>query len=122
MKKTSVSTVGSDNLLSYRDQYEEITKYKRRFSNKSHVSKKSKITNTRKISISDEGGREIVLSRGVRWFLFVLFIILQLLMNVDHGTFPAATEEIRSDLDIDDYILGIFGSLVFLGNLIGIFF
>jgi hypothetical protein len=39
---------------------------------------------------------------------------------MDHGTIPAATSEIKNDLNINDDILGIFGSLVYLGNLLGI--
>lgn len=113
MKKTSVSTTGSENRLSYLDNYEEIAKYKKKI--KSKKNKQNKKSNF-------DDSKDVILSRGIRWFLFFLFIILQILMNVDHGTFPAATEEIRKDLDIDDNILGIFGSLVFLGNLIGKFF
>jgi hypothetical protein len=105
MKKTSVSTNGSNNRLSYLDSYEEIIKYK----------KSSRTLFTRR-------NADIVLNRGTRWFLFVLFFLIQILMNMDHGTMPAATEDIRKDLSIDDDILGIFGSLVFLGNLIGTLF
>lgn len=63
---------------------------------------------------------EIVdLPRNVRWIVFVIFVFLNVVMNIDHGSVPAATEKIKFDLGIDDSILGIFGSLVFLGNLIG---
>ncbi len=110
MKKNSYS---SENRLSYKDNYEEIIRYKIRSSNQMTSSKFKEVL---------ENNKDIQLSRGTRWWLFVLFIVLQLLMNIDHGTFPAATEEIRTDLKIDDNILGIFGSLVFLGNLIGILY
>lgn len=109
MKKTSISSKGSNNRLSYLDTYEEISKHQ----------KKTRSKGDRK---SLEHNREVVLSRKVRWFLFTIFIFLQILMNVDHGTFPAATDEIRTDLSINDDILGVFGSLVFLGNLVGIIF
>jgi hypothetical protein len=110
MKKYSYS---SENRLGYKENYEEIIKYKIRSS-----------TQSENMPTRETSGdpRDVILSRAVRWFLFILFIFLQLLMNIDHGTFPAATEEIRLDLDIDDNILGIFGSLVFLGNLIGKFY
>ena len=62
---------------------------------------------------------EIYISRKIRWFIFTIYIFLQIMMNVDHGTVPAAIEEIRKDLALDDNILGVFASLVFLGNLIG---
>jgi hypothetical protein len=63
--------------------------------------------------------REIFISRKIRWGIFTVLLILQIMMNVDHGTVPAALEEIRKDLQIQDDLLGIFASLVFLGNLIG---
>jgi hypothetical protein len=66
--------------------------------------------------------KEYILSNKMRWFLFAVFIILQILMNVDHGTLPAAVVNIREDLHIKDDTIGVFGSFVFLGNLIGIFF
>jgi hypothetical protein len=109
MKKTSI---GSDNRLSYQDNYEEIIRYKR------GSTKSKKTFNTRKIDKSDENS-EYILSRGTRWFLFSFFVILQVLMNIDHGTFPAATDEIKRDLNIMDHELGLFGSLVFLGITIG---
>jgi hypothetical protein len=111
MKKSSISTDGSNNRLSYLDSYEEIKKYK----NNKGIDRHSRFL----------GGlrkkKEVVLSRTSRWILFFLLFIIQIVMNMDHGTVPAATDEIRKDLNIDDDILGIFGSLVFLGNLIGTF-
>lgn len=101
MKKNSNNSDNTNN-LSYLDNYEEINKFKK----KSNPNLKK--------------NKNIILSRYTRWFIFVLFILLAILMNFDHGTVPAATSEIKSDLDINDTILGIFGSLVFLGNMIGI--
>jgi hypothetical protein len=101
-KKSSVDTEHSMNKLSYLDKYEEIKKYKR----KSRIVRET----------------HMVISRKIRWFIFCLFIFITLLMNLDHGAIPAATENIRQDLGVNDKILGTFGSLVFLGNLIGIIY
>ena len=38
---------------------------------------------------------------------------------MDHGSIPAATEEIREYLDIDKATVGLYGSLAFFGGLIG---
>ena len=111
MKKTSISTNGSNNRLSYLDSYEEILMFKKNKGGR----KREKLT-------KESNPKEVVLSRKSRWVLFTLFFVIQIIMNMDHGTIPAATEEIRKDLDIDDDILGIFGSLVFFGNLIGTFY
>lgn len=112
MKKTSISTEGSNNRLSYLDSYEEISKFK----------KKGKGRFFQEFLKRERRPKELVLSRTTRWFLFFIFFIIQILMNMDHGTVPAATEDIRNDLNIDNEILGIFGSLVFFGNLIGTFY
>lgn len=112
MKKTSVSTTGSNNRLSYLDNYDELAKH----------NKHSGKVNRKVMKRVRKERKEVILSRGIRWFIFGVFINLAILMNYDHGTVPAATDEIRADLDITDDILGIFGSLVFLGNLIGIYF
>ena len=42
-----------------------------------------------------------------------------MLINVDHGTIPAATVVMKEDLDLDNVSLGILGSLVFLGLALG---
>lgn len=60
-----------------------------------------------------------VMNRKIRWILFFIFVIINLLMNFDHGTIPAATEQIRNHLFLSDSELGIFGSLVFIGVIIG---
>jgi len=109
--KTSNSSIKSENNLSYLNTYEEISK---------HSKSTGKVSNKKNNRKPKE--KDFILLRSVRWFLFIIFILLQILMNVDHGTIPAATTEIRKDLKIDDDTLGVFGSLVFLGNLIGIFF
>lgn len=62
------------------------------------------------------------LSRNVRWFIFCVLVLVTIMINMDHGTIPAATEEIKFSLNLGDDDLGYFGSLVFLGNIIGIFF
>ena len=59
------------------------------------------------------------LNRKIRWFLFFLFAMLNLLMNFDHGTVPAATEQLKNYLNLSDSQLGLFGSLVFIGVIIG---
>ena len=59
------------------------------------------------------------LSSKNRLFLFIILCILNILINMDHGTIPAASNEIKNDFKINDTELGSFGSLVYLGNLIG---
>jgi len=59
------------------------------------------------------------LPRSVRWFIFCILVLVTIMINMDHGTIPAATEEIKRSLDLGNDELGYFGSLVFFGNIIG---
>ena len=41
------------------------------------------------------------------------------MVNVDHGILPAATSDLREDLGLTDVDIGLLGSLVYLGLVIG---
>lgn len=58
-------------------------------------------------------------NRAIVNFLFVLVFISNLLINVDHGSLPAATLNIKQDLGLDNVGLGMLGSLVYLGLTMG---
>ena len=66
--------------------------------------------------------KSFIMNRKERWILFVIFTLVNLLNNFDHGTIPASTNELRNYLGLSDSQLGIFGSLVFLGVMIGSLF
>ena len=55
---------------------------------------------------------KLTFTRNVICFIF----LTNLFINMDHGSIPSATQEIKKYLDIDD---GVFGSHVYLGNLLG---
>lgn len=42
-----------------------------------------------------------------------------IVVNMDHGVIPACTFELKKELDINDFFLGILGSLVFAGLMTG---
>lgn len=71
------------------------------------------------VEIEDKS-EELTLPRGKRCWVFVFFVAMNIVCNMDNGFFPPATQELRRDFKMDDSILGIFGSVVYLGNLIGI--
>ena len=54
-----------------------------------------------------------------RLFVFLCLTAMNILFNMDHGTIPASSNEIKRDLHIKETELGTFGSLVYLGTLIG---
>ena len=51
--------------------------------------------------------------------LFGVIFFTNLMVNMDHGIFPACTEEIRRDINIPNTSLGIMGSIVYLGLVVG---
>ena len=51
--------------------------------------------------------------------LFGVIFFTNLMVNMDHGIFPACTEEVRSDIGIPNTQLGIMGSIVYLGLVVG---
>lgn len=61
----------------------------------------------------------ITLKRPIRWLIFIIFILTNILVNLDHGIIPSATGALKRDLKLNDSELGLFGSLVFVGNIIG---
>jgi hypothetical protein len=51
--------------------------------------------------------------------IYGLLFSCNLLINIDHGTIPAATIKLKSDFGIDNIALGFLGSLVFMGLTLG---
>ena len=84
-----------------------------------HIDIDNKTISTSSKNIESIKSITYVISRRIRWMLFLIFIIINVLMNFDHGTIPAATEQLRNYLDLTDSELGFFGSLVFVGVIIG---
>ena len=46
-------------------------------------------------------------------------VFTSLILNMDHGIIPACTWELKKSLQIHDLFLGILGSLVYAGLMIG---
>lgn len=76
--------------------------------------------NCTKVNIDKEEIIELCTSKRLR--LFFILSTLNMLINMDHGTIPAASNEIKRELNINETALGTFGSLVYFGNLVGALF
>ena len=53
------------------------------------------------------------------YFLFTVILLVNMLINFDHGVLPAAAMVIKEDLTLTNAQLGWLGSIVFLGLAIG---
>ncbi|KRX08858.1 Major facilitator superfamily domain, general substrate transporter [Pseudocohnilembus persalinus] len=51
--------------------------------------------------------------------IYAVILCTNVLVNFDHGIIPAATKQIKEDLNIDDVELGLLGSVVYAGLLGG---
>lgn len=51
--------------------------------------------------------------------IFALLFGCNYLINIDHGTIPASTLNLKSDLGLDNVALGFLGSIVYLGLTFG---
>ena len=60
----------------------------------------------------------IKLSPKGRNIVFILYLVSNILISMDHGSIPASINELRQ-LTSYDQSIGLFGSLVYLGNIFG---
>jgi len=66
-----------------------------------------------------EKERVIFISRNKRIAIFVLIISINIACNLEHGTIPACTDELKAKLGITEDMVGLLGTLMYCGNLIG---
>jgi hypothetical protein len=71
------------------------------------------------VEIKQEPSGTVILERNKRCWVFAFIILVNIFINFDHGYFPAATEEFKTDYSINSSLLGLFGSAVYFGNLLG---
>lgn len=88
----------------------------------SNTNKKSN-NNKKRINDSDfddikEQENLIELSPKGRNIVFILYLISNILISMDHGSIPASINELRQ-LTSYDQSIGLFGSLVYFGNILG---
>jgi len=118
MKKTSSS---SNNRLSYLETYDDINIHNNNITN-INKKKTSILSAKSKQALEDYDEEEIdniKLSKASRYFIYILFSFINIVINMDSGNIPAATNKISDDLKIDDKSLGAFGSLVSVGTFLG---
>jgi len=65
---------------------------------------------------------KIPISRSKRYCLYWILIFSNVFLNTDHGTIPAAIEEIQESLNISKTEIGSFGSAVYVGTAVGALF
>lgn len=58
-------------------------------------------------------------SKIKRKIIFALIFVINILINFDHGAIPAGTTSLKKENNLDNVALGIIGSLVYLGLVLG---
>ena len=69
--------------------------------------------------IKDTETEGIKLSKQTRWIIFITLAAISTLSNLDGGIIPAATNEMQIDMTIKPAEIGVFGSIDYLGRIIG---
>ena len=69
--------------------------------------------------IKDTETEGIKLSKQIRWIIFITLAAISTLSNLDGGIIPAATNEMQIDMTIKQAEIGVFGSIDYLGRIIG---
>ena len=62
--------------------------------------------------------QNLFISKSDRWYAYTLLVISNIFIQMDHGSIPASTWNLYKIFNSNQEI-GLFGSLVFIGNLIG---
>ena len=97
---------------SYDDELLELSNSNKKSNNNNHKTKHSNIED-----ITDQDNIK-QLSPKSRNIVFILYLISNILISMDHGSIPASINELRQITSYDQSI-GLFGSLVYFGNIIG---
>ena len=64
----------------------------------------------------------ITLSRKTRIFIFCLFLVLSIVVDLDNGIFSASVKNLQADLGMNNTQYGLFVSISFIGRIIGLVF
>lgn len=67
--------------------------------------------------VQEEFGK--VYSQKVIYIVFFLIFFTNILINVDHGSLPGCSNQIKKDLDMSDFQFGVIGAVVFGGLTFG---
>ena len=64
---------------------------------------------------------EIILSKGLRWFILLILCLLHSFLGVSGGVFSSGVKVIKKELNLTDNQFGSFGSINGIGSIIGSF-
>ena len=68
---------------------------------------------------SNPGQSKNRMSKGYTYFLFLVILLMNMLINFDHGVMPAAAVAMKEDLVLNNTEYGWLGSVVFIGLTLG---
>ena len=70
------------------------------------------------IKSDNKNSPNILISKSDRWYVYTLLVISNIFIQMDHGSIPASTWNLYKIFNSNQEI-GLFGSFVFIGNLVG---
>ena len=78
-----------------------------------------KVLNINDINLKNLYSYRRPFSKFKRKLIFILIVLINILINFDHGAIPAGTTALKKENNLDNIQLGIIGSLVYLGLVLG---
>ena len=118
----SNNSINNDNIINEKTE-KQLKKYKTIKIN-THKNKYSGFINYNKnssknIAINKSYSYRRPFSKQKRKFIFVLICLINILINLDRGAIPAGTTEIKEKNNITNAELGMIGSLLYFGLILG---
>ena len=74
------------------------------------------------VKIVDDNSKINEISNKKIYFIYAIFFLINVVINMSNGTFSTLMNTIKKELDIkSDSIIGFISSIFFLGQVLGIF-
>ena len=67
----------------------------------------------------EEQQQNVTINSKVKMTIFVTMVLISTMTNLDGGIIPRATEQIKTDLNIGETKIGYYGSIDYLGRMLG---
>jgi hypothetical protein len=112
------ASFNSNNRLSYLEKYDDIVLYKQ-LSNENNEKKDTDVHLNVGVKEKEEENKQTNLSTKARYFIYLFFSFVNIVVNMDSGNIPSAINQISTDLNIKKVQVGAFGSLVSFGPFVG---
>lgn len=115
--KNKKASFNSNNRLSYLEKYDDLALYNQQLNFDENAKKANCLNVINKDKEKDSTHTH--LPTKARYFIYLFFSFVNIVVNMDSGNIPSAINQISNDLNIKKVQVGAFGSLVSSGTFVG---